>query len=52
MVAGGASALVVTLVLDLVLAAGVVAIGVDCAAPSLHCLHFFWLIGLEGVLCI
>jgi len=46
LVAGGASALVAALVLDLVLAAGVVAFGVACAATSLRYLHYFWLISL------
>jgi hypothetical protein len=52
LVAGGASALVAALVLDLALAAGVVAFEVACAAASLHCLHFFRLIGLAQVLCV
>ena len=52
LVAGGVSALVAALVLDLVLSAGVVAFGVACAAASLHCLRFFRLIGLARVLCV
>jgi hypothetical protein len=50
--AGGASALVAVLVLNLLLAAGVVAFGVDCAAVSLHCLLFFQRIFLVRVLCV
>ena len=46
LVAGGVSALLAALVLDLVLAAGVVAVGVDCAAASRCCLCFFQVIGL------
>ena len=46
LVAGGASALVAALVLDLVLVAGVVAFGVACAAASLRCLRYFRLISL------
>ena len=48
LVAGGASALV----LDLVLAAGVVDFGAVCAATTLHCLHFFRLKVLVLVLCV
>ena len=47
LVAGGAS----DLVLDLVLAAGVVDFGAECAAATLHCLRFFQLV-LVLVLCI
>ncbi len=48
LVAGGASALV----LDLVLAAGVVDFGADCAAATLRCLRFFRLKVIVPVLCI
>ncbi len=47
LVAGGASALV----LDLVLAAGVVDFGAECAAATLRCLRFFRLV-LVLVLCV
>ena len=47
LVAGGASALV----LDLVLAAGVVDFGAECAAATLRCLRFFQLV-LVLVLCV
>ena len=47
LVAGGAS----DLVLDLVLAAGVVDFGAECAAATLHCLRFFQIV-LVLVLCI
>jgi len=47
LVAGGASALV----LDLVLAAGMVDVGAVCAAATLCCLHFFRLV-IVLVLCI
>ncbi len=46
--AGGASALV----LDLVLAAGVVDFGAECAATTLRCLRFFRLKVLVLVLCV
>ncbi len=46
-VAGGASALV----LDLMLVAGVVDFGAECAAATLRCLHFFRLV-LVLVLCV
>jgi hypothetical protein len=48
LVAGGASALV----LDLVLAAGLVDFGVACAATTLRCLCFFQLKGIVLVLCV
>ncbi len=48
LVAGGASALV----LDLVLVAGVVAFGADCAAATLRCLHFFRLKVIVPVHCV
>ena len=48
LVAGGAS----DLVLDLVLVAGVVDFGAECAATTLHCLLFFQLKVLVLVLCI
>jgi hypothetical protein len=48
LVAGGASALV----LDLVLAAGVVEFGAECAAATLRCLRFFRLKVLVLVLCV
>ena len=48
LVAGGASALV----LDLVLAAGLVDFGVACAAATLCCLRFFQLKGIVLVLCV
>ena len=48
LVAGGASALV----LDLVLAAGLVDFGVACAAATLRCLCFFLLKGIVLVLCV
>ena len=48
LVAGGASALV----LDLVLVAGLVAFGVVCAAATLSCLRFFRLRGIVLVVCI
>jgi hypothetical protein len=48
LVAGGASALV----LDLVLAAGVVDFGADCAAATLRCLRFFRLKVIVLVLCV
>ncbi len=47
LVAGGASALV----LDLVLVAGVVDFGADCAAATLCCLRFFQLKVIVLVLC-
>ncbi len=47
LVAGGAS----DLVLDLVLVAGVVDFGAECAAATLRCLRFFQLV-LVLVLCI
>ena len=48
LVAGGAFALV----LDLVLAAGVVDCGADCAAATLRCLRFFRLKVIVPVLCV
>ncbi len=48
LVAGGASALV----LDLVLAAGVVDFGAECAATTLRCLRFFRLNVLVLELCV
>ena len=48
LVADGASALV----LDVVLAAGVVDFGADCAAPTLCCLRFFQLKVIVLVLCV
>ena len=48
LVADGASALV----LDLVLAAGVVDFGAECAATTLRCLRFFRLKVLVLVLCV
>ena len=48
LVAGGAS----VLVLDLVLAAGVVDFGADCAATTLRCLRFFLLKVIVLVLCV
>ena len=47
LVAGGASALV----LDLMLVAGVVDFGAECAAATLRCLRFFRLV-LVLVLCV
>ena len=48
LVAGGAFALV----LDLVLAAGVVDCGADCAAATLRCLRFFRFKVVGPVLCV
>ncbi len=48
LVAGGASALV----FDLMLAAGVVDFGADCAAAILRCLRFFRLKVIVPVLCV
>ena len=48
---GGASALVVALVLDLVLAAGVVAFGADGAVAFLHCFRFSLLIVFDSMNC-